>query len=137
MTKLSRRVESALLVVVIVAGAMLLHGDAQGENAGCVNAMCKEISYFYWCKALNGEALQYQDCTWCFMTGRCDGGTNVMCNVMTDDPQADAIIAVTTICDCSKAPAVNAPIVEANATYSGKFKPLGINRYKCAQAGGG
>jgi hypothetical protein len=128
-------VESAFLVVAVIAGGMLLCGAARVDAAGCTNNVCQLISFY--CQCVNGGLVGtcYQlndlDCQYCTSNnndganpngGRCDGSSTAQCKKSDIKVQYRTVNEVTW-CTCQKAPNKNSSTVEnQNAAATGIWK---------------
>ena len=112
-------VRSDTNLAVLIAVAVLVHGTASGENAGCTNNACKAVNLTVWCKNNQIDCRKYQTCLPCAFDGRCDTGgpTQTVCKDQTQLQKHKTLVGTpTTLCDCANAPDNNAA-VEASGTY--------------------
>jgi hypothetical protein len=112
-----RLLEVALQATVLVAGVMLVHGIARGENGGCTNNTCKDINTWRICLISGDNVWKYITCLHCKSSGRCDTGAvnQRPCNLQTQLQKLKAITS-TEICSCAQAPANG--YAERTGTYT-------------------
>lgn len=111
--------ERIAFATALLAGLMLIQGSARGENAGCMNQVCKDINIYRVCTGGANVVRKYITCIPC-KSGRCDTGNtnNRTCDKDTDQEQKFKFLQTGTseICDCANAP--NGTFAERTGSYT-------------------